>query len=233
VITRGNDRGRIVRDHEDREAFLRALAESASNAGVIVHAFCLMDNHYHLLVETPLANLPVFVRRLNHSHAYAFNRRHRRIGHLFHGRYKAILVERDSYLAAVSRYIHLIPARGKSAARRPAKERLRAPSPTAEQPAGYLDPRRACLRDPRSCAGPFGGHRLGAFRLSRRLAEDLATKVDVPTRCRRAGHRVGGTLSEIANVSPDRSTLIPPRAIHAHHHLAGHRSGRGGHGNGA
>ncbi len=140
VIARGNERRPIVRDDADRHLFLKILAASLDGAGARLHAYCLMDNHYHLLVETPLANLSAFVRRLNHVYALAFNRRHRRVGHLFQGRYKAILVERGSYLAEAARYIHMNPVLTKSAARRPPSERLRMMRayPWSSLP-GYLD----------------------------------------------------------------------------------------------
>ena len=144
VIARGNERRPIVRDDHDRRTFLSTLASSLEGASARLHAFCLMDNHYHLLVETPLGNLTSFVRRLNHVYALAFNRRHRRVGHLFQGRYKAILVERGSYLAEVARYIHLNPVHTKPAARRPRAERLKSLRgyPWSSLP-GYLDA-KAC-----------------------------------------------------------------------------------------
>lgn len=125
VIARGNERRPIVRDDDDRSAFVALLAESLGIASARLHAFCLMDNHYHLLVETPLANLSRFVRRLNHTYALRFNRRHRRLGHLFHGRFRATLVDHGRYLAEVARYIHLNPMRTKPAAALAMGDRLR------------------------------------------------------------------------------------------------------------
>jgi hypothetical protein len=83
--------------------------------GVLIHTYCLMTNHYHLILETPEANLSRAVQWLNVSYASYFNRRHRYAGHLFQGRYKAIVVEADEYLSSLSRYIHLNPVRAKMA----------------------------------------------------------------------------------------------------------------------
>ena len=82
-----------------------------------------MSNHFHLIVETPKANLSEFMRQFNISSTGYCNRRHRRIGHLYQGRYKAIVVDKDSYLLELSRYVHLNPIRIKSKMQRPARER--------------------------------------------------------------------------------------------------------------
>jgi REP element-mobilizing transposase RayT len=114
VTSRGNDRQRIVRDDEDRERFIRTLADMVEQYGVICHAWVLMDNHYHLLLETPNANLSRAIRHLNGIYTQAFNRRHRRVGHLFQGRFKAILVDKESYLLELCRYVVLNPVRAKA-----------------------------------------------------------------------------------------------------------------------
>ena len=88
-----------------------------------VHAYVLMSNHFHLIVETPKANLSEFMRQFNISSTGYCNRRHRRIGHLYQGRYEAIVVDKDSYLLELSRYVHLNPIRIKSKMQRPARER--------------------------------------------------------------------------------------------------------------
>ena len=113
VACRGNARQVIFVDNRDRRAFLRVLRQTADRCHWLCHAYCLMGNHYHLLVETPEANLSVGMRQLNGVYSQAFNRRHERVGHLFQGRYKAILVERDSYLLELSRYIVLNPVRAR------------------------------------------------------------------------------------------------------------------------
>jgi len=111
VTCRGNDRRSIYRDDNDRELFLEKLKSSLDIYQVILHAYVLMGNHFHLIVETPRANLSEFMRHFNITYTGAFNRRHRRVGHLYQGRYKAILVDKDSYLAELSRYVHLNPVR--------------------------------------------------------------------------------------------------------------------------
>lgn len=111
VTCRGNDRRSIYLDDSDRELFLEKLRVSLGIYQVILHAYVLMGNHFHLIVQTPKANLSEFMRHFNISYTQAFNRRHRRVGHLYQGRYKAILVDKDSYLAELSRYVHLNPVR--------------------------------------------------------------------------------------------------------------------------
>ena len=111
VTCRGNDRRAIVADDVDRRAFQRRLAACVSIYRLLVHAYVLMDNHFHLLVESPLGNLSPAMRQFNVAYAGTFNRRHQRSGHLYQGRFKAILVEADSYLLELSRYVHLNPIR--------------------------------------------------------------------------------------------------------------------------
>lgn len=113
VTARGNARQRIVRDVADRVRFVELLAAVVDQYGVRCHAWVLMANHYHLLVETPHANLSPAIRHLNGVYTQAFNRRHRRVGHLFQGRFTAILVEKDRYLLELCRYIVLNPVRAK------------------------------------------------------------------------------------------------------------------------
>ena len=111
VTCRGNDRRSIYRDDSDRELFLEKLKASLEIYGVTLHAYVLMGNHFHLLVQTPKANLSEFMRHFNIAYTGAYNRRHKRVGHLYQGRYKAILVEGDTYLLELSRYLHLNPIR--------------------------------------------------------------------------------------------------------------------------
>jgi REP element-mobilizing transposase RayT len=111
VTCRGNDRRSIYRDDRDRELFLEKLKTSLDIYQVNLHAYVLMGNHFHMIVETPRANLSEFMRHFNITYTGDFNRRHRRVGHLYQGRYKAILVDKDSYLAELSRYVHLNPVR--------------------------------------------------------------------------------------------------------------------------
>lgn len=111
VTCRGNERKDIFVDDADRQQFLELLRQSAEIYSVRVYCYVLMSNHFHLLIETPLGNLGEFMRHFNISYTGKYNRRHKRVGHLYQGRYKSILVDKDSYLSMVSRYIHLNPVR--------------------------------------------------------------------------------------------------------------------------
>ncbi|MBI9081820.1 MAG: transposase, partial [Pseudodesulfovibrio sp.] len=113
VMARGNARLPIYEDDTDRKCFLALLETVADRFNFVFHAYCLMGNHYHLIVETPEANLSVGMRHLNGVYTQSFNRRHGRSGHVFQGRYKAILVDADEYLTQLSRYILLNPVRAK------------------------------------------------------------------------------------------------------------------------
>jgi putative transposase len=111
VTSRGDRQEMIFDDDQDRTAFLKILGEIVSRFRWRCHAYCLMGNHYHLMIETPEANLTQGMRQLNGVFTQWSNRRHRRSGHLFQGRYKAILVDRDSYFLELARYIVLNPVR--------------------------------------------------------------------------------------------------------------------------
>lgn len=110
---RGNARQNIFLDPMDFGIFLEILSQTISRYGWICHAYCLMDNHYHLLIETPKANLSLGMRHINGSYTQKFNRRHKRVGHVFQGRFKAILVEKGSHLLELSRYVVLNPVRAR------------------------------------------------------------------------------------------------------------------------
>lgn len=122
VTARGNARQKIYFDDADRHLFLDLCGREIGQQGWRCYAYCLMDNHYHLLVETPEPNLVAGMRRLNGVYTQAFNRRHDRVGHLFQGRYKAIVVDKEAYLLELCRYIVLNPVRAK-AVRRPERWR--------------------------------------------------------------------------------------------------------------
>ncbi|WP_022958053.1 transposase [Spongiibacter tropicus] len=113
LTARGNGRGDIYLDDSDRVLFLEVLAGVCERYNWLCHAYCLMGNHYHLLVETPDAHLSQGMRQLNGVYTQRFNRRHKRVGHVFQGRYKAILVQANSYLLELSRYIVLSPVRAR------------------------------------------------------------------------------------------------------------------------
>jgi putative transposase len=117
VSSRGNARQNIYEDDIDRHRFLELLAREINQQRWFCYAYCLMGNHYHLLIETPEANLRRGMARLNGTYSQWFNRRHLRVGHLFQGRYKAILVEKESHLLQLCRYVVLNPVRAGLVAR--------------------------------------------------------------------------------------------------------------------
>jgi putative transposase len=113
ISSRGNDRKEIFRDDQDREDFLKFLHRVTVRYHWLCYAYCLMDNHYHLLVETPEGNLSIGMRQLNGVYTQWFNKVHGRVGHLFQGRFKGIVIQKDSHLLETSRYHVLNPLRAK------------------------------------------------------------------------------------------------------------------------
>jgi len=111
VTSRGNARQAIFEDDADRRIFLDVLSIVTDRFHWLCHSYCLMENHYHLLIETPMGNLSRGMRQLNGVYTQRFNQRYKRVGHLFQGRYKAIIVEKDSHLLSLCRYVVLNPVR--------------------------------------------------------------------------------------------------------------------------
>lgn len=111
VTSRGNARADIFDDHNDRQLFLSILGQTVKRFNWLCHAYCLMDNHYHLLIETPEGNLSAGMRHLNGVYTQAHNRKHCKDGHVFKGRFKAVLVEKESHLLELCRYVVLNPVR--------------------------------------------------------------------------------------------------------------------------
>ena len=111
VTTRGDGRKNIFLNDTDRNNFLQNFCSTIKNYNWLCHAYCLMDNHYHLLLETPDGNLSKGMRQLNGVYTQKFNFIHKTVGHLFQSRYKAFLIEKDPYLLEVARYIVLNPVR--------------------------------------------------------------------------------------------------------------------------
>jgi putative transposase len=111
ITSRGNERKPVFKSGRDREKFLEYLESATSRYKAVIHVYCLMDNHYHLLLETPAGNLPRIMRHINGAYTTYFNVKRNRSGHLFQGRYKAILIDADEYAKELSRYIHLNPVR--------------------------------------------------------------------------------------------------------------------------
>lgn len=113
ITSRGNERRSIYKDKKDRLIFLDTLNETRKRYNWLIHTHCLMSNHYHLIIETIEANLSKGMGQLNGAYTQIFNKRHKRAGHLFQGRYKAILIQKDSHLLEASRYVVLNPVRAK------------------------------------------------------------------------------------------------------------------------
>ena len=111
ITSRGNEQKEIFKSKRDREKFLLYLESATERYRAAIHAYCLMNNHYHLLMETPRGNLSEIMRHINGAYTTYFNFKRDRSGHLMQGRYKAILVEADAYAKELSRYIHRNPVR--------------------------------------------------------------------------------------------------------------------------
>ena len=111
ITARGNERRKIYFGKADYEKFTSYLRDAQDKYGYLLHCYVLTGNHYHLLIETPQGNMSKLMHFINSSYTTSINRKRKRSGHLFQGRYKAILVDRDSYLLELSRYLHLNPVR--------------------------------------------------------------------------------------------------------------------------
>jgi putative transposase len=137
LTARGNERKAIYRDANDRDRFLEILTQTRERFRWRCLAYCLMTNHYHLLVRTPLPNLARGMRDLNGIYAQAFNRRHGRDGHLFQGRYRAVLIESDEHLLTALAYVVRNPVRAGMCAS-PGEWRWSSQSALGERPPGLL-----------------------------------------------------------------------------------------------
>jgi len=115
VLSRGLEKRSIFRKKKDYETFQQRLLEAHSRYKIQIYAFCLMPNHYHLLIKTILPNLSIAMKHINGSYLNYFNRAHKRVGPLFQGRFKAFLVEESRYGLILSRYIHQNPVKAKLA----------------------------------------------------------------------------------------------------------------------
>jgi len=111
ITSRGNLKEKVFFEDSDRKRFLEILRRTKERYGYLLHAYVLMDNHYHLMLETHLSNIAQIMQNINTSYTVYVNRKYDRSGHLFQGRYKSIIVDKDSYLLELSRYIHLNPVR--------------------------------------------------------------------------------------------------------------------------
>ena len=111
ITLRGDGREDIYLSDDDRRMFLWVLGEVVEKYSWVCHGYCLMDNHYHLIIETPKANLSQGMRQLNGVYTQYFNKKHFRCGHVFQGRYKSIIVEKENYLLSLCRYVEQNPVR--------------------------------------------------------------------------------------------------------------------------
>jgi len=160
VTARGNERKRVFRDDKDRLRFLELLEEWVERFAMRLHAYVLMENHYHLLVETTQPNLSAAMQWLQVSYTVGFNRRHRRVGHLFQGRYKAIVTEAGAAWE-LSRYVHLNPVRVGALGLDKAARKLEAAGMGTKADAALVRERLARLR----------GYRWSSYRAYVGLAE--------------------------------------------------------------
>jgi putative transposase len=215
VTSRGDGREDIYFGDADRIAWLSVLAQCCERFNWRVHAWCQMSNHYHLLLETPEGNLSEGMRQLNGVYTQHVNRTHRRVGHVFQGRYKAVLVERESHLLELARYVVLNPVRarmvsdaadwpwssyGATVGKQPAPDWLEADAllhafgrTKARAIAAYVDFVRAGVGLPSVWEGLRGQVFLGsdAFveQMQRQLQGDNAALAEVPRLQRRAAAR--------------------------------------------
>jgi len=113
ITARGNERKEIFKDDKDKDVMLDILCKLSIPRSINIYAYVLMTNHYHFLIETMNANLTRFMHSFQTIYTSGYNKRHRRTGHLFQGRYKALLVEKNEYLLELTRYIHLNPVRAR------------------------------------------------------------------------------------------------------------------------
>lgn len=111
ITARGNEKKDIFRSRKDRQQFLSYIESASERYSAVIHAYCLMTNHYHLLMETPRGNLSEIMQYVNGAYTTYFNVKRKRSGHLFQGRFKSIVVDADEYAMELSRYIHLNPVR--------------------------------------------------------------------------------------------------------------------------
>jgi putative transposase len=213
VTSRGNERAAIFFTDHDRHDFLSILGDVVEQHRWLCHAYCLMPNHYHLVIQTPEPNLSRGMHRLNGTYTQHLNRRHARVGHLFQGRFKAILVEREGHLLELARYVVLNPVRAEIE-RDPETYRwsslratlglVRAPAWLAVAPllSHFGSPRRyrAFVREGIGLSSPLAeirGPLLGSDAFAQSIGqrfEEKAAHPEIPRRERSAGDEPLGRL---------------------------------------
>ncbi|MFN3532173.1 MAG: transposase [Candidatus Brocadia sp.] len=219
VTCRGNERKTIFRDSHDKKVFLELLKDGLKTYNIILYCYVLMVNHFHLLLETPLANLSEFMRWFNITYTSRHNRRHKRTGHLYQGRYKSILVEKKTYLHILSRYIHLNPIRTKQEGKLPLSEKRKYLRNYAwSSLLGYIDEtRRNSMIDYARILESYGGdNKKGRGLYWETICNDLSAGIDIKEKI------VGGSLlGSDTFINQVRDKYLPPksREIPAVHQL--------------
>ncbi|MBM4136791.1 MAG: hypothetical protein FJ241_08165 [Nitrospira sp.] len=179
---RGNERKNIFTDVSDKITFLDILAQSIKIYQIKMFCYVLMDNHFHLLVETPLGNLSEFMRHFNITYTSRYNKRHKRIGHLYQGRYKSILVDKEPYLSILSRYIHLNPIRTEGMDRKTEKEKVEyLENYLWSSLQGYIDYKKSEeFIDYSMVLQEYGGNNNGGRRAYwKRISADIAEGIEI------------------------------------------------------
>lgn len=214
VTCRGNERKAIFKDDQDRNVFLELLNDGLNTYNIILYCYVIMDNHFHLLLETPLGNLSEFMRWFNITYTSHYNRRHKRTGHLYQGRYKSILVEKDSYLFILSRYIHLNPVKTKPKGKVSLSEKRKyLKSYKWSSLSGYInDARKSDFIDYAQVLETYGGdNREGRKLYWKTISNDLSTEIDIKEKV--IGGSILGTSTFINWVRdsflPEKSREIP------------------------
>ncbi|MFQ6615876.1 MAG: transposase [Fidelibacterota bacterium] len=183
VMNRGIAREAVFPATKDKEKFLEYLSGVADRFATLIHAYCIMGNHYHLLLQTPQANLSSAIQWLNVSYAVFYNRLHDRSGHVFGGRFKALLIEAEEYLTSLSRYIHLNPVRA-GIVRRPQDY------PWSSYPALVGSLKGPDWLETRGLLSYFGGNTKEAIKGYREYVEEVDVKeVTYPSK-----HALGGVV---------------------------------------
>lgn len=185
VTCRGNERKDIFTHDGDRQKLLQILAYSLKIYGVELCSYVLMNNHFHLLTETPLGNLSEFMRHFNITYTVYYNRQHERVGHLYQGRYKSILVDKDSYLTALSRYIHLNPVRIKSMSKATVDEKatLLERYPWSSLPGFLSNSRKVSFVDYSTVLDEYGGDNdIGRKAYEKALYAELAAGAEIKSK---------------------------------------------------
>jgi len=225
ITCRGNERRAIFKEDNDRQAFLDILANSLNIYTVKLFSYVLMENHFHMLVETPLGNLGAFMRHFNITYTSYYNRKYKRSGHLYQGRYKSILVDKESYLSVLSRYIHLNLVKMKEMEKKSRGERVKylKKYPWSSLP-GYLDEKnKEEFIDYSMVLEEFGGDsEKGRKAYEKRIFADLSDGIEI--NCKIIGQSILGNDRFIKWV---KGTLVKrkrDRECPAHNELRRYRA---------